>query len=88
MNNIANVLIELLCHVTVEPDGGHDIDETADLQIDAWQTLIHDLSEPETLLVKAAATRKLNELQIISTPSVEQEQLIGILGAFIDDELQ
>jgi hypothetical protein len=29
MNNLSTVLIDLLCHITVEPDGGHDADEEA-----------------------------------------------------------
>ncbi|MCJ8312347.1 MAG: hypothetical protein HRU38_09070 [Saccharospirillaceae bacterium] len=88
MNNIATILIELLCFISVEPDGGLDLDETADLQIDAWQALIHDLEGSEKEMIKEAVKHKLTALQSLKITSPEQEQLIGILFAFIKDELQ
>ncbi|MEJ6682661.1 MAG: hypothetical protein QNL96_01655 [SAR86 cluster bacterium] len=88
MNNLSTVLIDLLCHITAEPDGGHDLDDSADLQINAWQTLIHDLDEQESEMIKKAAKLKLEFLECISAPTPEQEQIIGILSAFIIDELQ
>ncbi|PHS10657.1 MAG: hypothetical protein COA78_10875 [Blastopirellula sp.] len=88
MNILAGILIDLLSHITVEPEGGHDPDDTADLQINSWQTLIHDLKESEAGIIKKAAQQKLESLSSIATPTPEQEQTIGILGAFINDELQ
>jgi len=90
MNNLATILIELLCYISVEPDDGYDIDETADLQINSWQSLIHDLSDSEKEIVKVAVGRKLEQLQQLSspTPTPEQEQVAGILAAYINDELQ
>mgnify|MGYP000033796883 CR=1 FL=1 len=88
MNNLATILIELLCYISVEPDDGYDIDETADLQINSWQSLIHDLSDPEKEIVKVAVGRKLEQLQQLSLPTPEQEQVVGILAAYINDELQ
>jgi hypothetical protein len=88
MNKLATILIELLCHITAEPDGGHDPDITADLQIGTWQTLIHELSDSEKDLIKSAAKVKLESLLKLLSPTPEQEQLIDILDAFISDELQ
>ena len=88
MNNLATILVDLLCHITAEPDGGHDPDDTADLQIDSWQTLIHDLNDSEKETIKLAAQKKLSLLQSFSSVTPEQEQLIAILDAFINDELQ
>jgi hypothetical protein len=88
MNNLATILIELLCHITVEPEGGYDPDDTADLQIISWQTLIHDLNEEEEKLIKVAVQSKLDTLSGINAPTPEQEQLIGILSAFVYGELQ
>ncbi|MFD2232129.1 hypothetical protein [Alkalimarinus sediminis] len=88
MSNLATILVELLCHITVEPEGGNDPDDTADLQINSWQTLIHDLNNAEKEIVKVAAQSKLEALQNISLPTPEQEQLLGILAAYINDELQ
>jgi len=90
MNNLATILIELLCYISVEPDDGYDIDETADLQINSWQSLIHDLSDSEKEIVKVAVGRKLEQLQQLSspTPTPEQEQVADILAAYINDELQ
>ncbi len=88
MNNIATVLVDLLCHITAEPDGGHDEDDTADLQIDSWQTLINDLNGPEKEAIKLAAQVKLSSLLKVASVTPEQEQLIAILDAFINDELQ
>lgn len=88
MNKLATILIELLCHITAEPDGGHDPDTTADLQIDTWQTLIYDLSDSEKDLIKSAVKIKLESLLKVLSPTPEQEQLIDILDAFISDELQ
>ncbi|MCG8668417.1 MAG: hypothetical protein MI867_03320 [Pseudomonadales bacterium] len=88
MENITNILIDLLCHITVEPEGGHDPEDTADLQINAWQTLIHDVSDSEKEILKVAAQAKLASMESISDPSPEQEQIIGILGAYVSDELQ
>jgi hypothetical protein len=88
MNNLATMLVDLLCHITAEPDGGHDPDATADLQIDSWQVLINDLDSAEKKGIKIAATKKLALLQDLTLISPEQEQLIGILDAYINDELQ
>lgn len=88
MNKLANILIDLLCHITAEPEGGHDPDATADLQIDTWQTLIHELGDVEKNSIKAAAKIKLEALLKLSLATPEQEQLIDILDAFINDELQ
>jgi hypothetical protein len=88
MNKLATILIDLLCHLTTDPDGGHDPDDTADLQIDSWQTHIHDLDGPEKKVIKLAASKKLNVLLSLSATTPEQEQLIAILEAFINDELQ
>ena len=88
MNKLATILIELLCHITAEPDGGHDPDATADLQIDTWQTFIHELGDVEKNSIKAAAKIKLEALLKLSLATPEQEQLINILDAFINDELQ
>lgn len=82
------MLVDLLCHITAEPDGGHDPDATADLQIDSWQVLINDLDSAEKKGIKIAATKKLALLQDLTLISPEQEQLIGILDAYINDELQ
>jgi hypothetical protein len=87
MNNLATILVDLLCHITAEPDGGHDPDATADLQIDSWQVLINDLDSAEKEGIKLAATKKLALLQDLTSTSPEQEQLIGILDAYINDEL-
>jgi hypothetical protein len=88
MNNLSTILVDILCHITVEPEGGHDPEVTANLQINSWQTLIHDLDEQEARIIKIAAHAKLESLTGIATPTPEQEQIIGILGAFINDELQ
>lgn len=88
MSKMATTLIELLCHITTEPDGGHDPDDTADLQIDSWQTLIHDLNDSEKKIIKLAAKEKLTALLNLPSVTPEQEQLIGILDAFENDELQ
>ena len=88
MNKLANILIDLLCHITAEPEGGHDPDVTADLQIDTWQTLIHELGDVEKNSIKASAKIKLEALLKLSLATPEQEQLINILDAFINDELQ
>ncbi len=88
MNNLATILIELLCYLSVEPDNGYDIDETADLQINSWQSLIHDLSGSEKEIVKNAVRSKLEKLQQLTSTTPEQEQVIGILAAYINDELQ
>ena len=39
-------------------------------------------------MIKKAAKLKLEFLECISAPTPEQEQIIGILSAFIIDELQ
>lgn len=88
MNQLATILIELLCHITAEPDGGHDPDDTADLQIDTWQTLIHGLNNSEKEIIKLAAKEKLTMLLSLPSVTPEQEQLMGILDAFVHDELQ
>lgn len=88
MQKIATALIELLCHITAEPDGGHDPDITADLQLDTWQLLIHEISESEQYLMREAATKKLSALLQVSSPTPEQEQLIDILDAFSHNNLQ
>jgi hypothetical protein len=88
MNNLATILIELLCYLSVEPDNGYDIDETADLQINSWQSLIHDLSSSEKEIVKNAVRSKLEKLQQLTSTTPEQEQVVGILAAYINDELQ
>nr|WP_086940644.1 hypothetical protein [Thaumasiovibrio occultus] len=88
MNNLTTILIELLCYITVEPEGGYDPDDTADLQINSWQTLIHDLNEEEEKLIKVAAQSKLESLSGTNAPTPEQEQLIGVLRAFVCGELQ
>ena len=80
--------MDLLCHITVEPEGGYDPDETADLQINSWQTLIHGLNDEEENLIKEAAQAKLESLSNIKVPSPEQEQIMGILNAFVCGELQ
>ncbi|MFT4530489.1 MAG: hypothetical protein ACJAYO_002015 [Thalassolituus oleivorans] len=88
MSKLASLLMDLLCHITIEPDDGLNPDDTADLQIDTWQALIHDLDSAELNLVKAAAQAKLTVLASIATPSPDEEQLMAILDAFINDELQ
>ncbi|MEW8438353.1 MAG: hypothetical protein AB2689_09370 [Candidatus Thiodiazotropha taylori] len=85
MNNLSILLLEFLCHITVQPEGDHDPEDTADIQINSWQTLIRDLDHNETEAIKGAAQLKLNSLFNIATPTTEQEQLVGILGAFIND---
>lgn len=88
MNQLATILIELLCHITAEPDGGHDPDATDDLQIDSWQILIHSLNNSEKEIIKLAAKEKLTMLLSLPSVTPEQEQLMGILDAFVHDELQ
>ncbi|WP_320818931.1 hypothetical protein [Thalassolituus sp.] len=88
MSKLASLLMDLLCHITIEPDDGLNPDDTADLQIDTWQALIHDLSDSELSLVKTAAQAKLTALESISRPSADEEQLMAILDAFINNELQ
>ena len=88
MSKIAALLLDLLCYITIEPGDGLHPDDTADLQIDTWQTLIHDLSAGELSLIKVAAEAKLKVLESISQPSPDQEQLMAILDAFIHDQLQ
>lgn len=88
MNNLTIILMDLLCYLSVEPDNGYDPDETADLQINAWQTLIHDLTEEESELIKEAARVKLAAMEGIHNPTAEQEQVMDILAAFVDGELQ
>ena len=90
MSKIATVLIDLLCYISVEPDAGLDVDETADLQIDSWQTLIHDLTGPEKALIKAAAKLKFESLQKLDPlkTTAQQEQIMDILHAFFNDTLQ
>ena len=88
MSKLASLLMDLLCHITIEPDDGLNPDDTADLQIDTWQALIHDLSDSELSLVKTAAQAKLKALESIAMPSPDEEQLIAILDAFINNELQ
>ena len=87
MSKIATILIDLLCYISVEPDAGLDIDETADLQIDSWQALIHDLSPSEKQMIKIAVKHKLSTLEKIESTTPEQEQLIGILDAFVNETL-
>ena len=50
MSKLASLLMDLLCHITIEPDDGLNPDDTADLQIDTWQALIHDLDSAELSL--------------------------------------
>ena len=88
MKNLTTILMDLLCYLSVEPDNGYDPDETADLQINAWQTLIHDLTEEEAALIKDAARSKLASMAGIQNPTPEQEQVMDILSAFVDGELQ
>jgi len=88
MDNLSTILVDLLCHITAEPDGGHDPDDTADLQIDSWQALIHELDSSEKKTIKLAASKKLTSLLAIPSATPEQEQLVDILNAFINDELQ
>lgn len=88
MSKLATILIELLCHITTEPDGGHDPDNTADLQIDTWQALIHELNDSEKEIIRFAANEKLTSLLSLPSVTPEQEQIIGILDAFNNDELQ
>tara|TARA_R110001583_G_scaffold143902_1_gene295949 strand:- start:178 stop:444 length:267 start_codon:yes stop_codon:yes gene_type:complete len=88
MSKLASLFMDLLCHITIEPDDGLNPDDTADLQIDTWQALIHDLSATESSLVKTAAQAKLTALESIAMTSPDEEQLIAILDAFINDELQ
>lgn len=87
MSNIATILMDILCHITVEPDEGHDPDDTADLQIDAWQTLIHDLDENEKTIIVQASTAKLNRLRAQKSLNYEQEDIILMLEAFINGEM-
>tara|TARA_R110001592_G_scaffold16199_3_gene69223 strand:- start:40 stop:309 length:270 start_codon:yes stop_codon:yes gene_type:complete len=88
MKNLTTILMDLLCYLSVEPDNGYDPDETADLQINAWQTLIHDLTEEESALIKDAARLKLASMEGIQNPTQEQEPVMDILSAFVDGELQ
>ena len=87
MNKLITLLIELLCHISSEPEGGHHQDVTADLQIDTWQALIHDLNPTEKELVKKAIKDKLKTMQALSSLTFEQEDLMAILDAFVHDEL-
>jgi hypothetical protein len=87
MSKLATVLVDLLCYLSIEPEDGLDIDEAADLQIDSWQTLIHELTATEKEVVKVAVKNKLTTMLSIERPSPDQEQLMAILDAFINDEL-
>ena len=88
MKHLATILMDLLCYLSVEPDNGYDLDETADLQIQAWQTLIHDLTDDEAAIIKDAARVKLQALSGLQNPTPEQEQVMDILDAFVAGELQ
>lgn len=87
MSKVVKILVELLCHISSEPEGGHHQDVSADLQIDTWQALIHDLSHAEKELVKKAIQDKLKAMQELSSLTFEQEDLMAILDAFVHDEL-
>ena len=87
MSKVVKILVELLCHISSEPEGGHHQDASADLQIDTWQALIHDLNHAEKELVKKAIQDKLKAMQELSSLTFEQEDLMAILDAFVHDEL-
>ena len=44
MQNLANIAVDLLCAVTFQPPEGNDPEQMAELEQQAWQTFIHDLS--------------------------------------------
>ena len=88
MSSLSELLVVLMCHISAEPEKGYSEDEKDDIKIDSWQTLIHDLSGPEKSMVKEAIGRQLAQLNTQPNKSHEQLDLVAILDAYLNDELQ
>ena len=90
MKNLATIAIDLLCTVTFQPPEGNDPEQMADLERDAWQTLIHDLTPAELEAVQASVRTIILELEshpADALPSYLQEKL-SVLRQFLGGELQ
>lgn len=90
MSNIASLLIDLLCHISFEPEGGHSEDARDDLQIDTWQALLHELSDEDAQLIKLAAQQKIAQLEKLANEggvSSDQADAHLMLSAFVNGEM-
>ena len=87
-SKLSQLLVELLCHISAEPESGYSEDEKDDIKIDSWQTLIHDLDASEKNIVKEAIRSKAESLKAQTSLSYELQDLVAILDDFLNDELQ
>lgn len=87
-SKLSQLLVELLCHISAEPESGYSEDEKDDVKIDSWQTLIHELNVSEKSIVKDAIRLKIKSLKAQSSLSYELQDLVAVLDAFLKDELQ
>ena len=81
MKNLADLLVDVLCHMTFEPEGGHDPEDTVDLQTYAWQTILNDLDLNEERAVKQAVEHKLAAMPESDDLTPEQEKQLAMLKA-------
>jgi hypothetical protein len=90
MQSLADIATDLLCAVTFQPSGGHDPEETAALEQDAWQTLIHGLSPEELAAVQTSVRRAITDLESRPSDTLPEhlQGKLAILKQFLDGELQ
>ena len=90
MENLSRIAIDLLCSLTFQPSGGHDPEDLASLEQDAWQTLIHGLSSEELAAVRSYVQTVVEELQERSDDEMPEhlESQLSVLQQYLDGELE